>query len=376
MFVHVGTRPKHPSMTKIASIEPIPLRIPYDHWAPPPMHAGKPRTAIDTLLVRVTTDTGVVGWGEAYGPMWPAAVPTYENWIAPLSIGQDVDDLELTTRLERTLHNFGRAGPSLHAISGLDIALWDLRGKLAGASVSTLLGGRRRDRIAVYASLLHYDGVLDNVRRVTARALDDGYRQIKLHERTPAAVAVAREVMGPGMPLMVDVNCAWLPDEAITAVTEMAASQILWIEEPIWPPEDFASLAALRRATGVATAIGEDATGALDFRKMIEARAVDYVQPSAVKIGGLTALWRICTEAEAAGAVCAPHSPYFGPGYLATLHVLATKQRESAIERFYCDLGMMPFERTIRVVDGVIAVPDGPGLGADPEPELIERYRV
>lgn len=363
-------------MTKITGVEPIPIRIPFDHWAPPPMHAGKPRTAIDTLLVRVTTDAGVVGWGEAYGPMWRAAVPTYENWIAPLSIGQDVEDTELTARLERTLHNFGRAGPSLHAISGLDIALWDIRGKLAGVSVSTLLGGRRRDRIEVYASLLHYDGVLDDVRRITARALDAGYRRIKLHERTPAAVAAARAVAGPDIPMMVDVNCAWSPDEAIAAVTEMAESRLTWIEEPIWPPEDVAALAALRRTTGVPTAIGENATGALDFRKMIDANAVDFAQPSAVKIGGVTTLWRICTEAEAAGVTCAPHSPYFGPGYLATLHVLAAKERESAIERFYCDLGMVPFESTVRVEGGAIAVPGGPGLGADPEPELIARYRV
>jgi L-alanine-DL-glutamate epimerase-like enolase superfamily enzyme len=363
-------------MTKIAKIEPIPLRIPYDHWAPPPMHAGKPRTAIETLLVRVTTDNGLVGWGEAYGPMWQAIVPTFENWIAPLAAGQEVEDVGLTARMERTLHNFGRAGPSLHAISGLDIALWDLRGKLAGASVSTLLGGRKRDQIAVYASLLHYNGVLDNLKRAVARALDAGYRQLKLHERTTAAVTAARELMGADLPLMVDTNCAWSREEAIATVDAMASSGLQWIEEPIWPPEDFASLAAVRRSTGVATAAGENATGALDFTKMIAAEAVDYVQPSAVKIGGVTALWRICVEAEQAGAVCAPHSPYFGPGYLATLHVLAAKQKPSAIEKFFCDLGMVPFERTVRVVDGHIRVPDGPGLGADPEPELIEKFHV
>jgi L-alanine-DL-glutamate epimerase-like enolase superfamily enzyme len=363
-------------MTKIAKIEPIPLRIPYDHWAPPPIHAGKPRTAIETLLVRVTTDSGLVGWGEAYGPMWQAIVPTFEHWIAPLATGQEVEDVGLSARLERTLHNFGRAGPSIHAISGLDIALWDLRGKIAGTSVSTLLGGRRREQIDVYASLLHYDGVLDNLKRALARALADGYRQIKLHEKSTAAVAAAREVAGFDVPLMVDTNCAWSVDEATAAVSAMTPYRLLWIEEPIWPPEDFASLAAVRRATATATAAGENATGALDFAKMIAAGAVDYVQPSVVKIGGVTTLWRICVEAEQAGAICAPHSPYFGPGYLATLHVLAAKQKPSAIERFYCDLGAVPFGQTVRVVDGHIRIPDGPGLGADPEPELIEHFRV
>ncbi len=363
-------------MTKITSVEPIPLRIPYDHWAPPPMHAGKPSTTIDTLLVRVTTDAGVVGWGEAYGRMWQACVPTFQHWITPMAAGQDVDDLGLTARMERTLHNFGRSGPTIHAISGLDIALWDIRGKLAGCPVSTLLGGRKRDRIDVYASLLHYDGALDTIRHVTERAMKDGYRQIKLHERTVAAVAATREVAGPDVPLMVDTNCAWSLEQATEVVSAMAPMNLLWIEEPLWPPEDFASLAALRRTTGVPTAIGENATGALDFRKMIDACAVDYVQPSVIKIGGLTALARICEQAEASGAICAPHTAYFGPGYLATLHVLAAKSRVSAIERLYCDLAMVPFERTVPVVEGAMEVPDAPGLGADPEPGLIERYRV
>src|SRR5262249_58629231 len=110
-------------------------------------------------------------------------------------------------------------------------------------------------------------------------------------------------------------------------VMAMAPSQPLWVEEPIWPPEDFSSLAALRRATGVPTAAGENATGALDFRKMIAAGAVDYVQPSAVKIGGLTAPWRLCSEAQADGVTRVPHAPPFRPGYFATPHVRAAKQR-------------------------------------------------
>ena len=361
---------------KIASVESIPLRIPFDHWAPPPQFAGRPRTTLDTVLVRVVTDDGLVGWGEAYGSIWPAVVAALDNWIAPLVIGKPVDDVALPAQIERTLHNLGRAGATIHAISGLDIALWDLRGKRAGVPVSTLLGGKKRDRLEAYGSLLQYNGVTDDVRRVVTRALASGYRQIKLHERTAEAVAAARDAAGPDVPLMVDTNCAWLPEQATAAVAAMAPSNLLWIEEPIWPPEDFAALATLRRATGVATAIGENASGALDFRKMVEAQAVDYVQPSVIKIGGLSALWRICIEAEAAGVTCVPHSPFFGPGFLATLHVLAAKERDSAVERFVCDLGFMPYADSVPIVRGHVDVPDAPGLGADPEPELIERCRA
>src|SRR6516164_5449885 len=333
----------------IERIEAIPLRIPMDHWAPPPLFAGRPRTTIDTLLVRVTTNRDVVGWGEAYGGGWQATVAALDHWVSPLALGQDATDADLTSRIERTLHNLGRAGPIIHAISALDIALWDLRGKLEGVAVHALLGGRRRRRVEAYASLLSYGGSVEHVRRNVTRALERSYRQIKLHERTADTVAAAMA---------------------------MAPSKPLWVEEPIWPPEDFSSLAALRRATGVPTAAGENATGALDFRKMTAAGAVDYVQPSAVKIGGLSALWRIASEAEADGVTCVPHAPYFGPGYLATLHVLAAKQRASALERFFCELALTPYGASVPVVDGGVEVPDAPGLGADPEAELIERFRT
>jgi L-alanine-DL-glutamate epimerase-like enolase superfamily enzyme len=359
---------------KIERIEPLPLCIPFDHWAAPPLFAGKPRTTIDLLLIKVTTSKGLVGWGEAYAGTWPTTVVATERWVSPLALGQDVRDVQLTQRLERTLHNLGRAGPTLHAISGLDIALWDLRGKIEGVPVHTLLGGKKRSRVAAYASLLQYSNDLDAIKRVTQRALDAGYRQVKLHERTAEAVAAARATTGPDIPIMLDTNCAWTPDEATNAVAAMVPSNLMWVEEPIWPPEDFVSLAALRKSTGVPTAIGENATGVLDFSKMIAAEAVDYVQPSAIKLGGLTNLWQVCTQAEADGVTCVPHAPFFGPGYLATLHVMAAKKRESYLERFFFDMAAMPYANTVPVIRGFAEVPDAPGLGADPETDLISRY--
>src|SRR6266545_3940896 len=305
----------------IESVEAIPLSIPFDHWGPPPIFAGRPRTTMDAFLVRVTASNGVVGWGEAFWGAASAVKGALDDRVSPLARGQDVDDAELTPRLERVLHNLGRAGPVIHAISGLDIALWDIRGKLAGVPVHALLGGRRRQRVHAYASLLQYQGSVDLVRRNVARALERGYREIKLHERTPETVAAAREVAGADTPIMVDTNCAWLPEAATAAAMAMAPSKPFWVEEPIWPPEDFAAMAKLRRTTGV------------------------------------------------------PHAPFFGPGYLATLHVLAAKERESALERFFCDLALMPYDKTVPITSGGVDVPDTPGLGADPDPELM-RFRV
>ena len=264
----------------------------------------------------------------------------------------------------------------IHALSGLDIALWDIRGKLEGVPVSTLLGGARRKRVEAYASLLQYGGSVEHVRRNVARALDRGYRHIKLHERTADTVAAARDVAGADIPIMVDTNCAWTPEQATEPVAAMAPSKPFWVEEPIWPPEDFKSLAALRRTTGVPLAMGENATGVLDFRKMVTAGATDFVQPSVVKIGGLTNLWRIATEAETAGVTCVPHAFFFGPGYLATLHAISAKERAAPLERLFADVGFTAYSKTVPVENGAVDVPERPGLGADPEAEILERYTV
>ena len=306
-----------------------------------------------------------MGWGEAYGGFWSAVVPAIDQWVAPLAIGQKVDDVALPARIERTLHNLGRAGATIHAISGLDIALWDIRGKLAGVPVSTLLGGSRRDRIEVYASLLQYNGELERVRRIVGRALGEGFKQIKLHERTADAVAGGPRRGRPRRAVDGRYQLSWLPADAVDAVAEMAPSDLLWIEEPIWPPEDFASLAALRHATGVATAIGENAGNALDFKKMLADDCVDYVSTQRDQDRRPYAALADLHESEEAGTTCVPHSPFFGPGYLATIQVLAAKARASALERFYCDLAFDPCGGFAPIADGFIDIPDGPGLGGD-----------
>ncbi len=357
----------------IERVETIALRIPYDHWAPKPTFGEIERTTLDCLLVRVTASNGLVGWGEAFWGGWQATQSALEQWIAPLALGQDIADIAMTARFERALHNFGRSGPYVYAIAGLDIALWDLRGKIAGVPVHALLGGKRRDRVEVYASLLAYGGNVENVARNTTRALERGFRQIKLHEKTTAAVAAARETTGANIPIMVDTNCAWLPDAAFDAVMAMKPYDPLWVEEPIWPAEDIEALGKLRKATGVPLAAGENATGTLEFVRVVAA-GIDYVQPSAVK-NGITAQWEICRTAETSGATCVPHSPYFGPGYLATLHILAAKEKTVALERFFCDLGHMPYGKTVPIENGAVQIPDMPGLGPEPDEELM-RFRA
>jgi L-alanine-DL-glutamate epimerase-like enolase superfamily enzyme len=360
----------------IAAIETIALRIPLDIWAPAPMSSqGVPRTHVESLYVRVTTSRGVVGWGESFGTARPMVVAAFDNWIRRLAVGQSVTDTNLVSRIERMLYSLGRAGPMISALAGLDIALWDIRGKLEGVPVSTLLGGAKRTQVECYASMLQYYGNPEHLKRNTARALERGYRHIKLHERTPEAVAIARGVTGPDVPLMVDTNCAWSLAEAKTAVAAMAPYKPLWVEEPIYPPENLEALAQLRDATGIALGVGENAVSLVDFRNMVTIGKADYVQPSLVKTG-ISGMASVAAAVEPLGAVCTPNAFYIGPGFLAALHCVAAKDKTSPLERMFADFGATPFAKAVPVIEGSIEVPQGPGLGADPEGDLIARFRA
>jgi L-alanine-DL-glutamate epimerase-like enolase superfamily enzyme len=355
----------------IESVTCIPMRLPLYHWAPAPLFAGRPRDKMDSALVRVVTSDGLVGWGESYSVESRAQPAIYETLIAPLVVGKEANDPALIPMLQRTLHNLGRSGPVVHAISGLDVALWDLRGKREGVPVHELLGGKKRSRVRAYASLLQYYAKPDLIDANVTRALEAGYTEVKLHEKTTLAVRTAREAAGAGVPMMVDTNCAWSLADAPAAIAEMAAYQPLWIEEPLWPPENSDALARLKKEIGVSIAVGENAGSEYEFARMIEIAAVNYVQPSVIKVG-LTAAWAVSRQCEGTQVRCAPQVAFFGPGYLAALHLLAAQTTEASIERLYCELAHTPYGNSVPVVDGWVQVPDGPGLGADPEPELID----
>ena len=355
--------------TNICSVTCLPLRLPFDHGGPAPKFAGRVRTTLDSCLVRVELDNGLVGWGESYGAELDAMAAIFTGRIAPLAIGQDATNRDLTSTLERTLHNMGRSGLVIHALSGLDIALWDLRAKLEGVPLYQLLGGAHRLAIPAYASLLQYYGDVDLIRRNVERSLRAGYGQVKLHERTTESVAAARAAMGPDLTLMVDTNCAWTADTATQAVQAMAPYDPFWIEEPIWPPEDIGALKALRAVTGIFTAVGENASSLYELQQLIAEEAVDYLQPSAIKAGGVSALWQLSLQCSDSPVRFAPQSAFFGPGFLATLHVLAAQEEEAVVERLFCDLAFSPYSRSIPFENGAFRLTDLPGLGADPADE-------
>jgi len=370
----------------IRSVDTVAVTLPFEMGGPKPMFGGKPRQ-MEMLLVRVETDDGLVGWGEAFGfAVWPSTRTALHTLVAPLAVGRDEADIAgIRNDLARKLHLLGRTGPVMFALSGLDIALWDLAGKRAGQPLWKLLAALPAARgsaagegvrLPAYASLLRY-GDANLVYANTARAVAAGFRQIKLHEITVDAVAAARAAAGPDAALMMDCNCPWSGDEALAIADGVRPQGLAWFEEPVWPPEDFPTLARVRRHCGIPVSAGENAMSAGDFERMFEAGAVDIAQPSVTKIGGVSGFVDVVEVARQHGVRVVAHSPYFGPGLLATLHLThALLEAGTPIEYSFVELGENPLRRTTEVANGTIGVPDLPGLGADPDPGTLERCTI
>jgi L-alanine-DL-glutamate epimerase-like enolase superfamily enzyme len=260
-------------------------------------------------------------------------------------------------------------------LSGIDIALWDIAGKAAGLPLYKLLGGSTRADLPAYASLLRY-GEPESVARYTDEAIGRGYRHIKLHEIEVPQIKAAREAAGPATAIMIDANCPWTVPQAIAMGRSFAPYDPYWLEEPVWPSENHAGLAEVRRQTGLATAAGENAGNVYEFKRLFEAAAITYAQPSVIKVGGVTEMRRIIALAEAFGVNVVPHSAYFGPGLIASMHVIAAMAAESLVERYYADFDENPLGDAIHPVGGRMPLPQGPGLGIDPDPALLQKLRV
>ena len=364
-------------MTKISSAEVIELNIPF---ADPGKGEGlfpSAWTALDYVLLKLETDDGLTGWGDGFAYFCNRSVAAVvQDSVVPLLIGRDPrEPAPILAELYRKLHIIGRYGITMFAISAADIALHDLAAKTKDQSMADYLGGRKRSDVPAYASLIRYaDSGL--VSEIASRAVAEGYATIKLHEIELSHIQAARRAIGPDIALTNDVNCNWTSEQTLAWAGALRDLDLLWLEEPIFPPEDFDALARLRDDTGLAIATGENCCTALQFAAMVDAGAADYIQPSITKVGGFAETMAARQLALDAGVMVAMHSPYFGPGYLATLQVLATSAEEGPFEYLYVDREADLFGQVAAPTQGRVRIPDGPGLGVDPDPEVIARYRV
>ncbi|MFZ4758340.1 MAG: mandelate racemase/muconate lactonizing enzyme family protein [Burkholderiaceae bacterium] len=361
---------------KIDRIELHLIRVPFDMGAAPQAFAGMNWTSVGSLFVRVCTDAGVEGWGEGWGHVaCPTTSAALQSLVGPAFIGRDVSDRSgLMAEMAQRFHIHGRSGPVVYAMSAIEIALWDIAGKLASQPIAALLGGAPRE-LTAYASLLRYSEPA-LITGAVERALAQGFRHLKLHEVRLDTVRAARDASGESVGIALDTNCPWSVAESIDNARALEAVRLAWLEEPVWPPEDFRGLARVRAAAPMPIAAGENVAGLFELDTMLRAGSVDVCQPSVIKFGGIDAVSQAVTLAQAYGVDYVPHCFYFGPGFLASLHLAAAYAPEVPFEWFFGDLQASPYHDAVRAPGGRVTVPSGPGLGVEPDLAVIERFRV
>ena len=339
-------------------------------------NAASPRhRRMESLMVKVTTAQGLVGWGEAFGHGSNSVTFTaLQNLIAPLFIGTSVADRSRTLEAaKRALHGFGSTGPIVYGLSGIDIALSDLAAQSAAVPLWQWLGGKPRE-LELYASLVSYGGDPEEVHRQVRRARDAGFRKIKLHETSVPAIAAARRALPvEAGELMVDVNCPWSLEEACAMTEQLRDLDLTWLEEPIWPPDDAHGLAALREQ-GVPLSAGENAAGVNGLRALFEQRAIDVAQPSVAKVGGVTAMVEVFELARRYNVRVVPHCFYYGPGLLAVAHLCTLLPEDVAVEVPFIEFEALLYPEL--AFKPRMALPAAPGLGFTPDENVMRQYQV
>lgn len=370
---------------KISQIEVIRLSIPFVSDRAPATPEEKAWNAasaalkqMETLLVRVETDSGLQGWGEGFGHLCnPVTAQALQDVVIPCFLGKTLPGSRaalaaLMSEAETALHAFGRTGPVRFGLSAIDIALWDLLGQQQEQPLWQLLGAKRQ-QIELYASLVSYNNQPEEVARQVRRAWQAGFRTLKLHETEYSAIAAARAALPQEATLMVDVNCPWTVAEASRRAHQLAELKLGWLEEPVWPPDDAAGLATVRRE-GTLLAAGENAAGEWGFEELFARAAVDVVQPSVTKVGGITASLRVFERAKSCGVRVVPHCFYYGAGLLATAHLVATLPPEILLEVPYIRFSSLLYPQLD--FTPTLTLPDKPGLGFMPDAEIMKKHTV
>jgi D-galactarolactone cycloisomerase len=341
-------------------------------------YAGGTVTSRVTSLVLVHTDGPEIGIGAAYSH--PDLVKLIvERHLGPQLKRRDPTDVEDLWGLMYGLTRwYGRKGVAVSALGGVDIALWDLRGKAAGKPTYKLLGAER-DWVPAYASGLFWADDVRELEEEAARHVARGFRRVKMRlgrdpEYDLAAVDAARRGAGEGNDVIVDGSHRYSRERAEWIGAELAARGILWFEEP-FPPEDLDAYVGLRPRIDVPLAAGENDFGVQGFRELIRAGALDIVQPDACRAGGITETLRIARLASEAGLRVAPHTWSDAVALRANAHVIAALSHGLTVEvdqtgnPFVDDLLAKPLE----IADGRLLLGDAPGLGVDLDDAVVAR---
>jgi D-galactarolactone cycloisomerase len=264
--------------------------------------------ALSLVLCRVTTKSGLVGYGECLcnrPPMQKALVAMIRDAISPFYLGKTVDDrTKLNLAVRRGTASHGRAGTVMNALAAIDIALWDIAGKASGQSVSVLLGGAKRSRLPVMASLDKYNDKA-KVRTRLEQALATGVKAAKVHEAPLDVIEEARRAVPKDVPFVADSNNAHTLTEIVREEARWRALGLLFFEDPFWPPED---LLGMDRMAGVPIGMGADFGSTEQMALYAKAPAIAVLQPDVCMLGGLSEASRAVPMVEAAGKIPAPYA--------------------------------------------------------------------
>jgi len=357
---------------RITDVQAMPLAIPVRSMQPA---SGWSNWSGKQIIIQVLTDEGVRGIGETFAYGAPLGIcNVIEDGLRLVLIGQDPTRIEyLAELMQRCTVNYGRRGLGLYAVGGVEIALWDLLGKVRQAPLYELLGGMVRPKLPAYASRMRYDSPA-HVARACERLAAAGFTMLKLHQTDVESVRAARAAVGPEIGLMLDANCPWSPTEAIAIARELEAYNLLWLEEPVWPPEDYDGLARVRRATSIPIAAGENESTVYGFRALLAKDAIDVLQPDVAKVGGIGEAKKVLALVQAANLPVALHSWFYGPALAATLHVAAAMGGTMPVEIAEGELERSSLTEPLVAHAGWISPPAGPGLGIELDEETLRRY--
>jgi galactonate dehydratase len=324
------------------------------------------------LFVKVVTDEGITGIGECSG--WPRVIETAVKDLSGLLVGEDPTHIErLWQKMFTAIMGHGMTGTvGAGAMTGIDMALWDIKGKALGVPVWNLLGGKMRDRIRLYAHAKTPEAALS--------LRDRGYTAFKCGGVSDPVRMVAglREAVGDTMDIAIDLHGPpWLtPGDAAQVCRALEPYHLMWVEDPI-APDNLEGFRRIRDSSSVTLAAGERQATIFGERELIEKGLVDVIQPDTGRAGGITQMKKIAAMAEAHHVMFAPHSGSLGPvGEYAALHVLAAVPNGYVLERIEDD-----WEGRARTIlphpqqkDGFLTVPDAPGLGCDIDEDFVAAH--
>ena len=373
---------------KITNVEAIVLRQ-------PGLDEGIADGSQDDLVIRVSTDDGIVGIGEVDSApeVVKAVVEAPSSHAIAMSlreilIGEDPTHVEkLWRKMYRGVLYYGRRGVAIHAISGIDIALWDIKGKALGKPICELIGTPIRARVRAYASRLMPD-TESEVEEAVVELREQGFTAVKLGwgplgkdpDHDIRLARAARTAGGDAVEIMIDAGLGYRADVPTATGVARALEEMgcRWLEEP-FEPDEYEAYAQLADEVDILVAAGEEDVTLWGFRELIDRGRVDVIQPDVTRCGGITEILRIAQLAGERGVAVVPHAWKSGIVKAASLHVNAVLP--DALFQEYC-VAQTPLntsltrERLPIDRDGLVAVPSGPGLGVSLDEQVVEHYRV